>query len=297
MYDRLRTFLEVYRHQSMGRAAKALSLTQPAVSNQIAALEQQFSAPLFERSRMGVSPTANADSLAMELAPLLDGLEAVIRGRLARASGVSGLIHIGAPPEFFSAFGGRMMAAFSGTKLRAQIHLGGQAFLYDGLEEGSLDICVLASAPRDRTLLVTKIGEETLQIFAHPQIAEAARGRTIDAAWLQEREFIAYDHELSLIRQFFVEAFGEPCDSKPTMLVPDLRSVAAICSQFPSWAVLPSYLAKPLVDAGRLKVLLQGRSVRNDFNLALKRASLRTARIAFARKELEAFWSALDFGS
>src|SRR4051812_30381322 len=48
---RILTFREVAHRQSFSRAAAALSLTQPAVSQQIRALETQLGARLIERGR------------------------------------------------------------------------------------------------------------------------------------------------------------------------------------------------------------------------------------------------------
>src|SRR5215211_6682631 len=48
---RMLTFREVAQQRSFSRAAASLSLTQPAVSQQIRALEVQLGAPLIERSR------------------------------------------------------------------------------------------------------------------------------------------------------------------------------------------------------------------------------------------------------
>src|SRR2546423_14650328 len=50
---RLLTFREVARERSFSRAAVALSLTQPAVSQQIRALETQLGERLIERGRAG----------------------------------------------------------------------------------------------------------------------------------------------------------------------------------------------------------------------------------------------------
>jgi DNA-binding transcriptional LysR family regulator len=50
---RLLTFREVAHHQSFSRAAAALSLTQPAVSQQVRALEVQLGERLIERGRAG----------------------------------------------------------------------------------------------------------------------------------------------------------------------------------------------------------------------------------------------------
>jgi len=71
-------------HGHFGRAARALRLTQPALSRSIAQLERQVGARLFERSSMGIEPTdtgslllnravdllARADDLGREMASL-----------------------------------------------------------------------------------------------------------------------------------------------------------------------------------------------------------------------------------
>jgi DNA-binding transcriptional LysR family regulator len=72
---RLLTFGEVARQRSFSHAARALSLTQPAVSQQIRALEQQLGERLIRRGRGGFALTpagellaAHADALAARLA-------------------------------------------------------------------------------------------------------------------------------------------------------------------------------------------------------------------------------------
>src|SRR4051794_30929271 len=55
---RLLTFREVAHQASFSRAGDALSLTQPAVSQQVAALERQLGVKLLERGPGGPTPTA-----------------------------------------------------------------------------------------------------------------------------------------------------------------------------------------------------------------------------------------------
>ena len=47
----LRTLQAIARHGSFAAAGKAVGLTQSAVSLQVKALEEEFGAPLFDRSR------------------------------------------------------------------------------------------------------------------------------------------------------------------------------------------------------------------------------------------------------
>ena len=60
---RLLTFREVALHQSFSRAAVALSLTQPAVSQQIRRLEVQLGERLIERGRGSFTLTAAGELL------------------------------------------------------------------------------------------------------------------------------------------------------------------------------------------------------------------------------------------
>jgi DNA-binding transcriptional LysR family regulator len=71
---RLLTFREVARQRSFSRAAEALALTQPAVSQQVRALERELGTALLVRGRAGTVPTpagdlllAHADALAARL--------------------------------------------------------------------------------------------------------------------------------------------------------------------------------------------------------------------------------------
>src|SRR6266545_4401342 len=96
---RLLTFREVARQGSFSRAGEALALSQPAVSQQVGALERELGTALLVRGRSGTVPTpagelllAHADALAarLELADtqmdaLVEGERGVQAGRLHAA--------------------------------------------------------------------------------------------------------------------------------------------------------------------------------------------------------------------
>jgi DNA-binding transcriptional LysR family regulator len=88
---RLLTLREVARQRSFSRAAAALALSQPAVSQQVGALERELGTTLLVRGRSGTVPTpagelllAHADALAARL-ELADSQmeELVVAGRRA----------------------------------------------------------------------------------------------------------------------------------------------------------------------------------------------------------------------
>jgi DNA-binding transcriptional LysR family regulator len=60
----LRIFDAIYRERSVSRAAEALGLSQPAVSQGLGRLRRVMKDALFTRAAGGVAPTADADTLA-----------------------------------------------------------------------------------------------------------------------------------------------------------------------------------------------------------------------------------------
>ncbi|MEU0852465.1 LysR family transcriptional regulator [Streptomyces flaveolus] len=72
--DLLATFLEIYRRGSLTAAATAMGISQPAVSGQLARLEEHLGDALFVRSRNGARPTGRGHELARRIGPHLDGL-------------------------------------------------------------------------------------------------------------------------------------------------------------------------------------------------------------------------------
>src|SRR5919202_2717726 len=71
---RVLTFREVARRGSFSRAAEALALTQPAVSQQVAALEPQVGARLLERGPGGPALTEACTLLALHSDVVADRL-------------------------------------------------------------------------------------------------------------------------------------------------------------------------------------------------------------------------------
>ena len=97
----LRSFVSVYRHSSISRAASALSLTQPAVSRHVKLLEGRLGATLFTRLPRGLAPTPAAVELERQAGPHLDALEGMLDARGAGGA-LAGVAHVGATSGFIA---------------------------------------------------------------------------------------------------------------------------------------------------------------------------------------------------
>ena len=69
MIDRIRAFFAVVGEGSVNRAAVRLRMTQPALSRQMKALEQDIGGKLLEREASGVKPTSLGHALLKAMRP------------------------------------------------------------------------------------------------------------------------------------------------------------------------------------------------------------------------------------
>ena len=92
----LRVLLAVVQTGSMGRAARQLATSQPAVSRSISDLEHALGVRLLDRSRQGVEPTPYGHALVARGLTILDELEQGIREIEFIADPTAGHLRIGA---------------------------------------------------------------------------------------------------------------------------------------------------------------------------------------------------------
>lgn len=88
-------FREVARQLHFRRAAEALAIAQPALSRQVAQLEQALGAPLFTRSRRRVELTPAGQALLSHLEPILRSLASIPAEVRAMAAGQTGHVRVG----------------------------------------------------------------------------------------------------------------------------------------------------------------------------------------------------------
>lgn len=95
-FRHLRALLEVSAAQTIGRAAKRLGVTQPALSRQLRDLERAAGVALLERSASGVTLTAAGTSLASECPAILGSAEHLARDATRSRRGMEGRCAVGA---------------------------------------------------------------------------------------------------------------------------------------------------------------------------------------------------------
>ncbi|MEQ1806133.1 MAG: LysR substrate-binding domain-containing protein [Burkholderiaceae bacterium] len=94
-FKNLKSFVTAVDASSLSAAAHALKMAQPALSQQIAALEAHFGQKLLQRSNTGVTPTAAGHELYRHARRLLEQLEQAERDVARRGASIGGTVSVG----------------------------------------------------------------------------------------------------------------------------------------------------------------------------------------------------------
>ena len=199
--DQLETFLEVARHNSFSRAAEKRFRTQPAISSQIRALEEEVGARLFDRSGGKVALTGAGKVFQQYAEQALEArkfmmvtvaeLERVPRGEIVVGANEGTCLHI--LPEVFAEFKKLY------PDVAVQISRLERAKILESIIDNSVDFGVVSTPVDDKRLTVVNIHRDELVVIVPPKhplsrlkrvsVAEASRfpvllpkvGRTRDA--------------------------------------------------------------------------------------------------------------------
>lgn len=268
--DRLRAFLSIHRHGSVTEAARHLHMSQPAVSQQLQALEQLAGRRLFRRLPRGVEPTPAGRELAEQVGGHLDAVEEAWGqwlGRMAHdeADAMRGAsVYLGGPSEFIA---GRVLPALAplmSAGVRMRVTVGDDAQVVAALDARELDLAVL-TAPIDRTWLsVEPLAREEFVLVASPDMVAELGGPLGRpgprlARKLEQLPLLAYAEELPLVRQYWLEVF----DSEPTVLAAvvadSLPALSELAERGLGITVLPRHVCEEQLASGRLVRMVEPR--------------------------------------
>jgi LysR family transcriptional regulator, low CO2-responsive transcriptional regulator len=169
-FDQLETFLEVARHASFSRAAERRFRTQPAISSQIRALEEEVGAKLFDRSGGKVALTG-AGKVFQEYAEqtlqarktmlvTVAEMERVPRGEIVVGANEATCLHI--LPEVF--------AEFKKQYPEVGVHISRleRAKILESIIDNSVDFGIVSVPVEDKRMTVVNIHRDELAIIVPP---------------------------------------------------------------------------------------------------------------------------------
>ncbi|GHC95622.1 LysR family transcriptional regulator [Novosphingobium pokkalii] len=290
--NRLRAFVEVYRQRSFTTAARNLGLTQPAISQQIASLEETIGRPLFERHGRGVVPTGTADELASDIGDRLDQAEAALAQARARSAHLAGSIQIVGHPDFLSEVVAPQLGTILESGIRVRLHVGTRSEIERMLIHGEADLGVSGFPVTDRRLRGEHLRDETTRAVAAPALVARLRAGlaagTDLATFLAGLPLLSYGLDYPLIDTWLRHNGLNPELTPPAMVGLDVRSLRGLLIDGHGWTVLPEYLCRDHLAAGELEEIPGTAPDQNhlSYHLLWAPAALRQPRVAHVRHAL-----------
>lgn len=283
----LRTFVEVYRERSISAAARKLGLTQPAVSQHIAALEATIERELFERHSRGVIPTPTADELASSLGDSLDVAEAALFAARARSPDMSGAVRLIGNGDFLAEVVSARLLPLLRTGLRLHIEAAAREEIRAALLKDQHDLGLGGDPIQDRRLRSIKIHEEPLFAVAAPTVATRILGAGDLAQGLSAEPVLAYNLERPLLDNWLSANAIALRSLPPALTGQDLRFLRSMMRRGFGWTVLPGYLCAEQLRSGELAEIPPPVSrPKQSYYLSWAPAALRHPRVSAVQRAL-----------
>ncbi|MES9862454.1 MAG: LysR family transcriptional regulator [Candidatus Thiodiazotropha sp. LLP2] len=259
-FEWYRSFIAVYRSGTVTGAAKARFLTQPAVSQHIAALESAVGSELFQRTPRKMIPTEKCKALYSRVAPAADGLERVTGGLRDTSTVQAPTIRLGTPLDYFHEVGFQRLQQ---SNFRLQIEFGDAEQMIGRLSLGKLDAVLATQRMQEDNVDYKQIDQENfcLVVSAGTQIPDNFKKAqsSIDEIerFLARQQWISYSAGLPIIRRYWHVAFNRRPDIEPEMIIPSLILIRKAIECGKGISVLPRYICEQSLETGRLTILWQ----------------------------------------
>lgn len=257
-----RTFKMVYETGSLTAASKLLFISQPNVSQHIAALEAHIGKPLFERKHK-VIPTDYAKIIYRQIEePLykLEEVEATFKKMCLTKSKPT--ITIGIEKEYINLLGDRPLNSLPAIFI---IHTNEISILLNKLAIGEIDF--LISSTDDTLPKFTKqnLFDDHYSIIADDKMETGEvmslikkKDLTNLEKWLLQQNWVSTNAEMQETRMFWKKNFKKIPVIVPNIIIPDQRTLIEIVSQGSSLAIMSQHQIEKSLSQQKLKIIWSG---------------------------------------
>lgn len=263
-YDSLTTLAAVVREGSFESAARALQVTQSAVSQRIRALEEKVGSVLVVRGRpcvpteAGLQLCRHVEQVTLLQHELADRMDALFGSEDATAA----TVRIGVNNDSLATwFPGVIKRAAKELRIRFDVLPDDQEHTERSLKSGDALAVVTAMEDPVQGCRRVSLGSMEYIAVAAPEFYHGhfANGVTLDT--LARAPCLAFDRKDSIQDQWMSLCFGETT-ALSAHLVPSYEGYLACCLNGTAWGLVPGIAGWEHVKAGRLVELSPGKSVK-----------------------------------
>lgn len=246
MLDRISALFTILEEGSINRAATRLRITQPALSRQIQALENDVGGKLLERESSGVKPTGLCHSLVKEMRPVLESYDAALSQLRRQARGMRSELRVG---YLISAAQFALTPALdrlrkSHPQLKLLLHDLSPKQQIDALRAGELDVALIGQegVVAERDFYHKKL--RSLGVCVALSVSDPLAGlKGISIKELKGRDFIGVDGDQMPGRNQWITSLCRAAGFKPRFLaMPDgITNVLSLVASESAVTLVPDY--------------------------------------------------------
>ncbi|MBT2719222.1 LysR family transcriptional regulator [Bacillus sp. ISL-57] len=265
-FEWYRSFIYIYKYNSVSEAAKTRIMTQPAMSQHLAALEAEVGELLFIRTARKMVPTERGKELYSQLAPLVESLEAATLSFRSASFPTLSIIRIGSAIENFYEI---ILNQLQEIQTCTVSYFGTADELLELLKEGTVDIIVTSKKNPVPGIEYITLFEEEFVIVAPKELEiEEGTNYELKEKWLSSQNWISYGLDLPIIRRFWREHFKKRPIMKPIHVIPNLHLILKAIENGAGISLLPTYLLENSMDEAKSKIIFEDLKVNNKLFIA-----------------------------
>jgi LysR family transcriptional regulator, low CO2-responsive transcriptional regulator len=195
--DHIETFLAVVSHGGFHRAARALRVSQPAVSARIRLLEGTLGAPLFRRSPGNVTLTAAGKALLPHAERMIRDVASARQAVYELQPTAAGALSIGAAFSICTYLLPDVLQKFQAAQPNVIVTMrsGNSAQVLKMVLDGEVDLGLARSLNHPEVQTI-QLREDPLMLVGHPSLL-ASRKRRVRLEELESIPLISYDRASS----------------------------------------------------------------------------------------------------
>lgn len=286
----VRYLMMLEKYGSISRAARALGLAQPSLSENIVRLEQRLGTNLAVRGPRGVTLTEAGRYLAREGRSLIAMSENLARNLMQFGDALQGSVSVGIPPSLSLLISVPLAETIRLETPGIKLHLseGLTGHILDWLEDEDLDFGFVYAQPEDSQFLSVPVMEEEIFVVAAadnlPIEADENGEYWIDACDLGALPLVMPGLPHSARRAIERFAQAEGISLNVIVEMDSLYQIINMVERASAYTFLPHAPVANAVDAGRLTLI----RVRNpNFRRTVYLTRKRQRSITMASLEVE----------
>lgn len=285
-FRQIQYFICLFEEGTVTRAARRLNIVQPALSMQIAKLEEELGQQLFERTKQGMVPTAAARQMYRLYLPIMRDFSHARTQLMSTDGEISGHVNIGLIASITEGVLAETLSAFS-TKypnVGVRVADGYSTTLSDWVAGGQIDAAIINKPRRQLALNVEHIVDEEMVLITSAGYSAALPQRLS----LQQISSLGLtlvlptrEHGLRGILDSFAQ--HEDVDLAPKFEIDSLVTTVKLVEQTQLATILPRIAVHRGLSEGRLRshAIISPRLIRQVVSVSHPRRPLNSAANAF----------------